>query len=115
MPKAVPSTTLAVLRPMPGSSTSMSMSLGTLPSYCSDQRPAAVLDALGLVAEEAGALDVLLQFVERGLGVVGGRTVLAEQVFVTRLTRCVGALGREDRGHQQFQGRAEASAQVASG
>ena len=87
MPKAVPSTTLAVLRPTPGSSTSCLDVRGHLAVIPLQQGAAAVLDALRLVAEEAGALDVALQFGQLGPGVVGRRGILAEKVFVTRLTR----------------------------
>ncbi len=60
-PKAVPSTTFAVLRPTPGSATSCSMSRGTSPSCSLDDRQAGRLDVLRLVAEEAGALNDLLE------------------------------------------------------
>ena len=71
MPKAVPRTTLAVLRPTPGSSTSCSMSVRHLAFVLLDQHAAGGLDVLGLVAEKAGALHGLFQLGQRRGGVMG--------------------------------------------
>ena len=67
------------------------------------ERLATGLDALGLVAEEAGRLDGLLQFGQRRPGVVGGGAILLEQVRRDQVHALVGALGREDGRHQQFE------------
>ncbi len=52
MPKALPSTTLAVLRPTPGSLTRSSRRGGTSPPWSLDQRCAELEQRLGLGAEE---------------------------------------------------------------
>src|SRR5437899_2831487 len=59
-PKAVPSTTLAVLRPSPGSCTSSYMVAGTVPP-CRSQGLRHAEDRLRLVAEESGAVNLLLE------------------------------------------------------
>ena len=84
-----------------------SMTCGASPPPCSDQQAAAVLNALGLVAKKAGALDRFFQLGNRGLGIVGRRAVLAEQVVSDDVHPLVGALGRKDGRHEQFQGRLE--------
>ena len=68
---------------------------------------AAFADALRFVAKEAGALNVPLQFRLAGLGVIGRGSVLAKERLRDLIDANVGALGRKNRGHQQFQRRAE--------
>ena len=68
MPKALPSTTLAVLRPTPGSVTRSSRRGGTSPSYRSTSAGAQLEQRLGLGAEEPERPDDLLELVA-----VGGR------------------------------------------
>ena len=72
-----------------------------------DQYAAGGLDVFGLVAEEAGALHGLFQFGQRGGGEMGRIGVLAKQRRRDHVHPLVGALGREDRRHQQFQRRPE--------
>ena len=107
MPKAVPRMTLAVLRPTPGSSTSCSSLVGHLAVVLLDQHAAGGLDVLGLVAEKAGALHGLFQLGQRRGGEMGRTGILAKQRRRDHVDPLVGALGREDRGHQQFQRRLE--------
>ena len=47
------------------------------------------------------------QFRQLGPGVVGRRAILAKEILGDLVDAHVGALGREDRGHQQFQRRLE--------
>jgi hypothetical protein len=49
-----------------------------LPTVVAHQRFTAGLDVLGLVAEEARALNVVFEFGRKGLGIVGRGGVLAE-------------------------------------
>ena len=79
------------------------------------QRRGHAAQALGLVAEEAGRLDVLLHRLPRGGGIVCGGLVLAEQVFRDLVHALVGALRRQDRRHQQLQRRAVVQAALGVG
>ena len=60
-PSAWPSTTFAVLRPTPGSSTSASMSAGTSPPWSLDERLRHADERLRLRAEEAGRVNLRLE------------------------------------------------------
>ena len=70
-----------------------------------DQQSAAILDALRLVAKEAGALDRFFQIGDRRLRIVFGRPIFAEEFLRNDIHALVGTLGGEDGRHEQFQGR----------
>ena len=69
-----------------------------------DQLAAAGLDVPGFVAEKTGALDEPFDARQRSGGQGGGRRVAFEKLRRDQIHPHVGALGREDRGHQQLQG-----------
>ena len=66
-------------------------------------RFAAPDDALGLVPEEAGRADGLLELRPVGRGEGGGRRVLGEQGGRDLVDPLVGALGGQDRGHEDLE------------
>ena len=107
IPKAVPSTTLAVFRPTPGSSTRTSSSWGTWPPCCSTRTRQQPWMLLALLRKKPVLWMSRFELRERRLGVVGGRAVLLEQVLGDQVHPLVGTLGREDRGHQKLQRVAE--------
>ena len=78
-PKALPRTTLAVLRPTPGSVTRSSSLPGTSPSNRSTSAAPRPISDDRLVPEEAGRPDQLLQLGAVGARVVGGGAVAGEQ------------------------------------
>lgn len=89
--------------------------LGHLAAMFSDQAAGGAGDALGLVAKEPGALDGPLE-----VGRAGGRQGLGVGVFGKQVRRDhvhpnVGALGREDGRHQQFQRRTKHQRTVGVG
>ena len=101
-PKALPSTTFAVLRPTPGSVTRSRSRLGTSPPKPLAERLPEAQDASRLGAEEAGRLDHRLQ-----LGAVGGRVgrggaVAREERRRHEVHPHIRALRRQDRRHQQL-------------
>jgi hypothetical protein len=105
-PKAVLSTTLAVLRPTPGRASSALRSRGTSPPCSSTSMRQVCDDVLGLAVEEADGLDVRLESVlaevQDRLRCVGHR----EQARRRLVDALVGRLGRQDHGHQQLEGAA---------
>ena len=70
-----------------------------------DELDAAGMDVLGLVAKEARALNQLLQPPGRHVGQGGRRRMLGEQVLRHDVDALVRALGRKNRGDEQFKGR----------
>ena len=106
MPKALPSTTFAVLRPKPGSVTSSARVCGTSPSNRSTSAWPSLISDVGLVPEEAGRLDQLLELGAVRAGVVGRVRVLGEQRRGHLVDPLVGALRGQDGGHRQLERRA---------
>ena len=115
IPNATPSTTLAVLRPTPASATSSSSVPGDLAAVFLHEVGAARLDVLRLVAEETGALDVLLEPLDRQPPRGPRRWGSRRTVFGDLVDPLVGALGREDRRHQELNGRLEAERALGVG
>ena len=87
MSKALPSTTLAVLRPTPGSFTRSSSLRGHLAVVALDERLGELEQRLGLGPEEAGRLDDLLEPLALGAGHRLGVGVGREEAGRTPLTR----------------------------
>ena len=86
-PKATLRTTLAVLRPTPGSVTRSSSAGGHLAVEALDERRRHADEALRLVLVEAGRADDLLDLAGIGGGEIGRRRVPANSAGVTMLTR----------------------------
>ena len=70
-----------------------------------DDALACRLDVLGLVAEEAGALNHFFQLLDRRIGHFASRRPAAEQFRRDHVHARVGALGRKDRRDQQLERR----------
>ena len=104
MPKAVPSTTLAVLRATPGSVSSSSMVRGTLPCELLDDLLAGALNRFCLVAEKAGGANFGFQLSRIRIGEIFGRRIFLEQRARNLVDAHVGALRGKDRGDQQLEG-----------
>ena len=102
-PKALPSTTLAVLRATPGSDVSASMVLGAAEALRDAARGA--LDRARLLAIEAGRTHDGLDFGRIRVGQALRRSVLVEEHLGDLVHLLVGALGGEDGGDQQLEGR----------
>ena len=101
--KATLRTTLPVLRPTPGRVTRSSSRVGHLAAEALDQGPGHADQAAGLGPEEPGRADQFLELAGygpgQGLGVgIGGEDGRRHQVHPG-----VGALRREDGGHQQLE------------
>ena len=103
MPNALPSTTLAVLRPTPGSSTRSVRRGGTSPPWSLDQGRGQLQQRLGLGPEEAERTDQPLEM--RPVGCrhrlrvgVGG-----EQRRAGRVDPLVGGLGGQHRDHEELE------------
>ena len=103
-PKALPSTTLAVLRPKPGSVTSSSSRFGHLAVEALDQHLAELDERRGLVAEEAGGLDQLFELgIDRRRRSRPRVAVAREQGRRHLVDALVGALCGQDRGYRQLE------------
>ena len=114
-PKALPSTTLAVLRPTPGSVTSSAIVLRHLAAEPLGERRAQLDQGVGLGPEEAGRLDHLLELGPVGGGVRGGVGIAREDQRRDQIDPLVGALGRQDGGHQQLERGGEVELDVGVG
>jgi len=68
-----------------------------------NQGLASGFDAFGFIAKKTGGLDGLFQFRRRSLRVGLGGRVPFEQVRSDEIHALVGALGRKNRGNQQFE------------
>ncbi len=106
-PSAWPRTTLAVLRPTPGSSTSASIVLGTLAAVVLRQRRRHADEGTGLRAEEAGGLDLRLELGGRRPRERAGVGISLEQRRRDLVDALVGALRRENRRDEQLVRRRE--------
>ncbi len=103
-PKALPSTTFAVLRPTPGSVTRSFSRPGTSPSKRSTSAAPEGDERVRLGAEEAGGPDHLLQLGAVGRGVRRGVRVPREQRGRDQVHPDVGGLRRQHGGDQQLEG-----------
>ena len=68
-----------------------------------NKRSTGVLDALGFIAKEADAPDVILQFLQRHGGVVDGFAVFFEQLGGNDVDLFIGTLRGQNCGHHQLQ------------
>ena len=103
-PKAMFSTTLAVLRPTPGSASSASRSRGTSPPCCSIRMLRQRDDVLRLGAEEADGLDVVAQPLLAERHIFAGVSATLEQRRGRLVDADIGRLGRQHHGDQQGEG-----------
>ena len=103
MPNALPSTTLAVLRPTPGSVTRSLRRARHLAAEPLAHRLGHADDRGGLRAEEPGRHDDRFHLGAIGARVVGGGRVLGEQHRGDHVHPLVGALGGQDRRDQQLE------------
>ena len=85
-PKAMLSTTLAVLRPTPGSVSSSSRFRGTSPPKCSTKAPREADDVLGLGAIEADRLDQSRTLSSPSASIFSGVSAMAKSAGVALLT-----------------------------
>ena len=104
MPKALPSTTLAVLRPTPGSVDEVLEAGRYLAAVPLDQRGAELEQGLGLGAEEAERADDLLEVVALGPGHRGGVGVGGEQRGADGVDPLVGGLGAQHGDDEELEG-----------
>ena len=107
MPKALPSTTLAVFRPTPGSVTRSSSRPRHLAVVLVHEPVAQGQQVPGLGAEEAGGLDDGFQLGRIGLGHAPGIRVAGEQQRRDLVDQHIGGLRGEHRGHHQLERAAE--------
>ena len=77
--------------------------VGHLAAVALDQRLGHPDDRLGLVPEESGAVDLLLENLRVGAGVVPRGTILREQGGGDDVDPCIGRLGGENRGDEQLE------------
>src|SRR6059058_1302027 len=77
--------------------------VGYRASMALDQRLRHPDDGFGLVAEEPRAVDLLLQDLRVGAGIVLSRAILREQRRGNHVDSRIGRLGRENRGDQQLE------------
>lgn len=99
-PKALPSTTFAVLRPTPASLTSSSRVEGTCPAVLLDELAREVHDGACLGAVEAEGLDVGLDLLVACGGERGGIRVVGEERTGHGVDAHVGGLRREHGGDE---------------
>ena len=102
MPNALPSTTLAVLRPTPGQRDQVVEPARHLAAEPLDERRAEPDRAFRLGPEEPGRLDQLLELGPVGRGVVGRVAVAGEQRRRHLVDPHVGGLRRQHRRDQQL-------------
>ena len=107
MPKALPSTTLAVLRPTPGRVTRSFSRGGTSPPNRSHSAWPSPIRRVRLGAVEPGGLDDLFHLVAVGARVVRRGRVPREQGRRDQVDQLVGGLRGQDRRHEQLKRRAE--------
>ena len=103
-PSAWPSTTFAVLRPTPGSSTSASIVFGHVAAMMFDERARHSHERSRLRAEEARRVNQRLQLVGRRLGERGGVRIAREQRRRDAIDAGVGGLRRQNRRDEQLIG-----------
>ena len=104
MPKALPSTTLAVLRPTPGSSTRSLSRGGTWPS-CRSTRAALSLSSDSVLARKNPSGPMIPSRASRSAAAIaGGVGVGREQGRPHRVDPLVGGLGAQDGHHEQLEG-----------
>ena len=113
--KALPRMTLAVLRPMPGQLDQLVEGVRQHAVVLLDDGRAQPDQRGGLVPEEPGGPDHLLELGAVGLGVVGRGGIAGEQRRGDLVDPLVGALRGQDRGHGEFQRRGEVQLAVRVG
>ena len=114
-PKALPSTTFAVLRPTPGSVTRSAIRPGTCPSNRSTRAAPSPMSARALARKNPVDLMIVLELGRVGLRVVRGRRVAREELGGDEVDAHVGGLRRQQRRHEQLQRRAEVELAVGVG
>ncbi len=92
------------LSPDPGKGDQVLQSMRDLTSVLVEQSTGHPLQALGLLPEEAGAVDDLLEFGGVGAGESHGIGPSAEDLGSRQVHPLVRALRGQDRGHQQLEG-----------
>ena len=77
---------------------------GTLAAELIEHHRGSSLEAFGLVPEKTGRANLLFQDGARSIQIVFGGAILLEKIASDDIDPFVGALRRENRGNQKFQG-----------
>ena len=103
MPKALPSMTLAVFRPTPGRTLSASIESGTWPPWRSTTAFAMPMRLFVLLRKKP--VDRMISSTSSGRAIESdfGIGIAPEEVRRNQVDPRVGALGRQDRGTQEFE------------